>query len=284
MGGTFPPLARRRRAGVVLWAMPVVVAAAVAVAVLPQILDRGMPDAPPLGQIWMATPRTIRLLSGDDPKLTRLFFDRPTSYALSGGWERATPALAWASSTRFEVALAQSKIPADVHTVMYDPESWSFTPIWERRHPEEAMRLFSDAAHHAGYRVVLTPHPGLVEVSGADCHRETGESTAAAFLRCGIIGEAARLGDVVEIQAQYLESDPTAYRALVLAAAQQARRANPRIDVLAGLSTRYASDPAVLMDAWSAVSDVVDGHYLSVPDGIHPEIAAGFLHDLADQG
>jgi hypothetical protein len=283
MGVVFPNRARRGAAGTaVLWMMPAVIAVVVALAVLPMIGRQGLADAPPLGQVWMATPNTVQLL-GDDP-ITRVFLDRPSSYVLSGGWAAATPALGWASSSRFEVAVAQGRVPQEVRTVMYDPESWSSTPIWERRHPTVAMRLFSQAAHAAGYRVVLTPHPGLVEVGGADCTRRHGESMAAAYLRCGIVGTAARWADVVEIQAQYLESDPAAYRGLVGAAAEQARAANPRVVVLSGLSTRFASDPQVLLDAWDSVSDIVDGHYLSVPDGIHPEIADGFLHELAERG
>ena len=284
MGVAFPFRARRRAAGaVVLWIMPiVVVVAGVALALLPGALRHRLPDAPPLGQVWMATPNTVHFIQADDERIAQLFFGRPSSYVLSGGWGSATPALAWASASRFEVAVAQGRVPADVHTVMYDPEAWSATPIWERRHPDAAMGLFSETAREAGYRVVLTPHPSLVEVAGATCTRWTGESVAAAFLRCRIVARAADLGDVVEIQAQYLESDPAAYRALVLAAADQARAANAEVVVLAGLSTRFAPGPQVLLNAWDAVDDVVDGHYMAVPEGIDPEIAAGFLRALAE--
>ncbi len=282
MGVAFPFRARRRAAGAaVLWMMPVVVAAVVALALLPGVLRHRLPDAPPLGQVWMATPNTVHFIQADDARVAQLFFGRPSSYVLSGGWGSATPALAWASASRFEVAVAQGQVPADVHTVMYDPEAWSATPIWERRHPVAAMALFSETAREAGYRVALTPHPSLVEVAGAACMRRSGESVAAAFLRCRIIARAARFGDVVEIQAQYLESDPVAYRALVVAAADQARAANAEVAVLAGLSTRFAADAQVLMNAWDAVNDVVDGHYMAVPEGINPEIAAGFLRSLA---
>ena len=282
MGVAFPFRARRRAAGAtVLWMMPVVVAAVVALALLPGARRHPLPDAPPLGQVWMATPHTVRSIQTGDQRVAQLFFGRPSSYVLSGGWDSATPALAWASGSRFEVAVAQGRIPTDVHTVMYDPEAWSATPIWERRHPEAAMRLFSETAREAGYAVVLTPHPGLVEVAGAACTRRSGESMATAFLRCRIMARAARLADVVEVQAQYLESDPVAYRALVVAAADQARSANAEVVVLAGLSTRFAADPQVLLNAWDAVSDVVDGHYMAVPEGINPEIAVGFLRGLA---
>ena len=286
MGVAFPFRARRRAAGTAVpWMMPVVVAAVaavVALALVPAALRHRLPDAPPLGQVWMATPNTVHLIQAGDEGVAQLFFGRTSSYVLGGGWGSATPALAWASGVRFEIAVAQGQIPADVHTVMYDPEAWPETPIWERRHPDEAMQLFAETAHEAGYRVVLTPHPSLVDVAGATCTQRSGESVAAAFLRCRIMVGAARLADVVEIQAQYLESDPAAYRALVVAAADQARAANAEVVVLSGLSTRFAAGPQVLLDAWDSVSDVVDGHYMAVPEGIHPEIAASFLRGLAE--
>jgi hypothetical protein len=70
---------------------------------------------------------------------------------------------------------------------------------------------------------------------------------------------------------------------LVEAAAAQAREANPDVVVLAGLSTAFAPTPGTLLAAWDAVSDIVDGHYMAVPGGIRPEVAASFLRALAEQ-
>lgn len=275
---------RERSLGVAAaWTIPALLTIVVATSMLAGGLHRRLPHAPPLGQVWMATPNTVEAISSDDDGVARLFFGGPTSYVLSGGWATATPAMAWANERRFEVALAQGTIPPSVHVVMYDPEAWAETPTWEERHPGRAMQIFSDAAHEAGYRVVLTPHPGLVDVSGASCSRAADESIAAAFIRCRIVAEAARLGDVVEVQAQFLEADPGAYRDLVQLATEQARAANPEVVVIAGLSTRFAADPQVLMDAWAAVSDVVDGHYMAVPEGYNPALATGFLRMLAQR-
>lgn len=266
------------------WMVPALLTIVVASSMLTRGLRPDLPAAPPLGQAWMATPNTVEAIGSGDEQVARLFFGGPTSYVLGGGWASASPTMAWASGRSFEVALAQGTIPAGVRVVMYDPEAWVETPTWEQRHPGRAMQIFSDVAHEAGYRVVLTPHPGLVDVSGASCSRAADESIAAAFIRCRIIGEAARLGDVVEVQAQFLEADPAVYRDLVQRATEQARAANPDVVVLAGLSTRFASDPQVLLDAWQAVSDVVDGHYMAVPEGFHANVATGFLRMLAERG
>jgi hypothetical protein len=131
--------------------------------------------------------------------------------------------------------------------------------------------------------VVITPHPSLAEVNGAPCTATEGETVEDAFLRCGLQGQAARYADVVEIQAQFLEWDPVRYRVVVETAAAQARAANPNVVVIAGLSTRYAADPDVMYEAWDAVRDVVDGHYLAMPDHIRPEVAVDFLTMVIDR-
>ena len=74
-----------------------------------------------------------------------------------------------------------------------------------------------------------------------------------------------------------------AFRSFVEAEAAQARLANPNVVVLAGLSTRFASGPETLLNAWDSVTDIVDGHYMAVPEGIRPDIATAFLRMLAQQ-
>lgn len=98
-----------------------------------------------------------------------------------------------------------------------------------------------------------------------------------AFLRCRLPAVAARFADILDVQAQYLEADPSRYMWVVRLAAQQARAANPRIVVVSHLSTTFAPNAGVLFAAWSGVHDVVDGHYLGMPDGLRSDVAVDFL-------
>jgi hypothetical protein len=266
---------------------PIAWAGAIAVLVLaaglPLVVREVFPPGPPLGQVWMAQPGTIGRINRLAPDVADRFFDRGGSYALGGGWKGATPAIAWASVVDFVADLQAERVPEHVRTVMYDPEHWKATPESEQRDPVAAMELFSRAARLGGYRVVITPHPNLVEVPDAVCTVRRFESVESAYLRCGIQGEAARLSDVVEIQAQYLEGSPDQYRRFVSAAATQCREANPDVVVLSGLSTRFAPQPGVLRDAWEAVQDVVDGHYLAMPLGINPWVATAFLLQITNR-
>lgn len=225
----------------------------------------------------MATRGTIGRMEASIGDTTGRFFDISTSYGLGGGWRSSAASASWASAGTFRTDLVAGVIPPEVRVAMYDPEYWADTPPRERRDPVSGMRAFAEAARSAGYAVVITPHPNLVDVPGAVCGRTQSETTEEAFLRCGIQAEAAVVADVVEIQAQSLEQDAVAYRTFVQRAAGQARAANPDVVVLSGLSTRFALDSGVLFRAWISVRDVVDGHYLAIPEGIRPDVAAGFL-------
>jgi hypothetical protein len=269
------------RGAIAAWMLLPLVTVALSVAAIPTAFHHRLPDAPPLEQRWIATTPTLARLRALDPGATALYFDRPASFVLGGQAEGSVAARAWSDEAEFEQDLASGAIAPWVRAVMYDPEGWPATPLGERRDPIAAMRAFSRAARAAGYEVIITPHPNLVDVPGAECRRSGTETESAAYVRCGIGAEAARLSDVVEIQAQWLEWDPATYRAFVEVAAAQARRANPDVVVLAGLSTRFAPEPQTLLSAWDAVSDIVDGHYLAVPEGIRPDVAASFLNELA---
>jgi hypothetical protein len=238
----------------------------------------GAADAPPGGspRIWIATRINVETLEGLDPHLTALFFDEPDGFVLDG-WGGATTAMGWASVAAFERDLATGAIPGSVRLVMYDPEAWTHTPLREQRDPATWMHRFAFLARDAGYRVMMTPHPGLVTVPGAVCAKGESENVVAAFLRCGIAEVAGATADVVDLQLQALQKDPTAYRQAFVTAADQARDTNPDVEVLAHLTTALAPDASVLFAAWQAIRDVADGVYLGMPSRKRPKVALTFL-------
>lgn len=88
-----------------------------------------------------------------------------------------------------------------------------------------------------------------------------------SFLSLGLIGQAARSADAVDVQAQGLEGTAQ-YAAFVTAAATQARAASPNVVVPAGLSTNPDGRPiapAVLTQDADAVRGDVDGYWLDIP-------------------
>lgn len=233
-------------------------------------------------QVWVVTSGTASMVGVHAPKIAHRLFGSQRSVVLG----IATPgsgspsALSWASEAAFEDAVRNVWIPHTVRTVMYDPENWPSTPERERVDPVAAMRAFALMARAHGYRVILTPHPSLMTVAGGKCTVRPGEAIEAAYVRCDIAGQAARYADIVETQAQYLETDPGAYGDFVSSTAAQARAANPDVLVISGLSTNFVDSPAALYQAWFAVRDVTDGHYLAVPGGRRYAVAIGFLRLL----
>jgi hypothetical protein len=236
-------------------------------------------------QRWVTVKASIAAIHEVDPRVAGQFFGAPTSIAL-GGWPGSTTGQSWASFAKFAADVKAGAVPTGVRAAMYDPEGWEATPLDERRDPVTYIRRFAVLARRCGYFVIVTPHPGLVEVEGAKHGKAPGENREQAFLRSPITHEAARYADACEVQAQRHQRDPALYRELVSEATAQARSANPDVLVLSGLSTHpgYEATPTMLYTAWESVRDVVDGHYLSLARLRHPEAAAAFLRLVARSG
>ena len=241
--------------------------------------------------VWVMQGGWVRFVVSHDPRIARELLLRPPSVVLGplGPVDgrpdhRTVTAWAWPSYHRFSKYI--TGFPGfyrGVDTALYDPESWDATPAREQRHVIEAMTAFAALGHERGWQVIVTPHPSLTQVANAECPARPDESANEAFVRCDVMGAAARVADVVESQAQSLERDPGAYRAFVQTTAAQARVANPDVQVIAGLSVRAATSPDQLYAAWNAVRDLVDGYYLSIQDNDHVPVALAFLRmvDLA---
>lgn len=202
-----------------------------------------------------------------------------------GGRPGSVTGRAWASCAAFEADLALGAIPEDVRIAMYDPERWRATPPDEQRDPAAAMARFGRLAGEHGFVRIITPHPGLMTARDSAFALGEGETEEAAYERSGLTEAAARAADIVETQAQRLQTDPVAYRALVEATAARARAANPDVSVLSGLGTSPGSPatPEILFAAWEGVCDVVDGHYISLSKGRYPEVMTAFLRMVLDR-
>lgn len=218
-----------------------------------------------------------------DPEVAKAHFVSDHAIAL-GGRPGAITGTSWASCAQFEADATEGKITPDVRVAMYDPERWRQTPVEEQRDPLGAMARFGDVARQHGYVCMITPHPGLLSVKGSTLARDADETEEAAYERSGITEAAALAADIIETQAQRLQNRPDAYRALVSATAARARAANPSLLVLSGLSTSpgFPATPQMLLDAWTSVADVVDGHYLSLAKGRYPEVMAAFLRSVLE--
>jgi len=217
---------------------------------------------------WLLTRSALSRLAADQG--ARDVLSRSHVYELLQPGQKPVTAVTadlvvvFASATALEAAVTGGQLPAATYGVLYDPEAWSFTPAAQQRDPVRAATQAAAVAHAHGLRFIVTPALNLTTVLNPGVP----EPRWRQFLGLDLVGRLAPIADVVELQAQSLERDTGTYAAFVRAAAAQADSANPRITVLAGLSTNPPGAPVDsgnLTDAIDATRSMVDGYWLNIP-------------------
>jgi hypothetical protein len=241
-------------------------------------------------RLWVITGGWFDHLRYEDQALANRLFRRSPSLIVGTYHRRSaevggqTPksfatSFSYASFENFRDIARDAYFARGLDAVMYDPEAWPATPLVEQRDPTHFFGRFNSVAGQYVETIIITPHPNLMTVPGARCGSDGGESVYQALIRCGVMGAAAQHADIVEVQAQQLQSRPDEYHAFVVEATAQSRAANQAVQVIAGLTTAHAS-PSQMFDAWSSVRDVVDGYYLSIRDDRDVGTAIAFLRLL----
>jgi hypothetical protein len=225
------------------------------------------PSRPRGTMAWMLTRSALSQLVADPRARDVLHASRiyeilqPGQQPLPG--VSAEPVVTFASAAAIKQAIAGAQIPANCYGVLYDPEAWSFTPPAEQSDPVAAAAEAAAEAHAHGLRFIVAPALNLTTVLAPG-----GMPRWQAFLRLGLAGRMAQVADVIDFQAQSLERNVATYTAFVEAAASQASRANPRVTVLAGLSTNPPGAVVTsqqLISAMQATRSLVAGYWLNIP-------------------
>jgi hypothetical protein len=231
-----------------------------------------------------ADAEASRLLDGSQP----FVMTGRNVTAIPPGWN-AIPFASFTSFRAIKSALERSALAPTVKGIMYDNEKWRFTPKEEQQNPARYEQLAADLAHAHGLLFLTAPAVDLVAVLAP----ESSERRYDTYLRLGIVADAARNADVIDIQAQGSERNTRVYADFVRQAAMQARQANPNVLVLAGISTnpsgqRVSADD--ILRAVSATRDSVDGYWFNIPrpseycprcNDFRPDIAIEVVHRLA---
>jgi len=217
---------------------------------------------------WMLTRQALAQMLSDPAARSRLGRSQVYELLQPGqqplGGVRTPLVVTFPSVGELRSALAGHTLPAGTRAVLYDPEAWSFTPPGEQRDPVRAAAQAAGLAHAHGLKLIAAPALNLTTVMDPGGSRSRWRS----YLNLGLARSMARVADVVELQAQSLERSPATYSAFVRQAAAQARAANPRVTVLAGLSTNPPGAPVAshqLAAAYQATRPEVDGFWLNIP-------------------
>jgi hypothetical protein len=261
------------------------------------------------------TARALDLLRGADggPALVDAFFNTPNTYVLGALTNmaavppNAVVTAGFTSYADFDApcdtgthfvgglkSALESGLDPKVGAVIYDNEGWCLTPDDEQTDPATYEALAAAAVHQKGLRFIATPATTLVK------RIEPGFSGKVypEFLNLGIAGTAAPGADIYEIQAQgSLPAVGTSgtlanFLSFVTGAATQAKSKNPKVVVLAGISTNPSSgDPSsyTLCQAVMKTRGIVDGYWLNIPapgeacpscNAPRPDVAVSFLRQL----
>ena len=230
-------------------------------------LHAGGPDA---GRkpAWMMTRAALAQVASEPAVLAGLERSRVLEILHTGQKPLAVagsqPVVTFSSAAELDQAVSGGQLPAGTGALLYDPEAWSFTPRPEQLDPAAAARRARDTAHAHGLALIVAPALNLTTVRP----HPAGGPRWRQFLRLGLAASAGRVSDVLELQAQSLERDTSSYATFVREAAAQARAANPRVAILAGLSTNPPGPEVTseqLTAAIHATRGIVDGYWLNIP-------------------
>ena len=217
---------------------------------------------------WLLTRSALSQLTADPIIRNKLMGSRIYEILQPGQQPLANvtaePVVIFASASALEAAVSAGRLPTGTSGVLYDPEAWPFTPVAEQQDPVQAATRAAQAAHAHGLRLIVAPALNLTKVLTPSGR----EPRWRQFLELNLVGRLARIADVIELQAQSLERDTATYTAFLRAATSQGSAANPRIIVVAGLSTNPPGmpiDSQHLTAAIQATSSVVDGYWLNIP-------------------
>lgn len=211
--------------------------------------------------IWMFAGSALTRLAVAVGGLTLLQGPLDTAQTWVAGQSRYMPPKAIRLASTANVNLLH-RLPSG--GVVVDLERWPMTPTEQQRHPVAAYRKAAILATQKRQWLVGTPATDLVR-SVDPAYRG---KLYSEFLRLDLAGRIAPYVSVYEVQAQGLERNPARYAWFVRQVADQVHASNPRVMLLAGLSTNpggVAVPVAVLEHDIAATKGTVAGYWLNIP-------------------
>jgi hypothetical protein len=178
----------------------------------------------------------------------------------------AAPVLSFRSEADFIRWLARGGSTA-IRAVIYDPESWQYTPPAEQRDPFTYASQFVSSARQHGLTPILAPGLDLIRVLAPQA-----ASNSEGYLQLRVPARMAQAlaggSGYIVIQSQSLERSPAEYASLLRSAVAQVDAANSRVTVLGGISTNPTGGPvtsAQLVEDLHLTRSLVAGYWLNVP-------------------
>jgi hypothetical protein len=215
---------------------------------------------------WIINTSAISKLTsaGATSTLINTAFNTADAYVTGNDPAIGVPTVDYASYQGITSAFTNGSLPGKYKALIYDNEHWQFTPVNEQVDPIYYEQLAANLAHAHGMLYVATPATDLVAATGTLVNN----NEADTYLARNIAGNTARYADVIDIQAQNLETNLGNFVHFVTTAAGQARLANPKVKVYVGLTTNPSGQQLTgsqLFTPYSAVTSYADGYWLNIP-------------------
>ncbi len=204
-------------------------------------------------------PAARSLLAGTGPFVVGR---RDASFVVPAEWN-AVAVRSFTSFAALAAACETGSLEPGVGAILYDCEAWRFTPEQEQRNAAEFTEKAAQLAHARGSLLIAAPAVDLTRVLAPAPERRYD-----AFLRLAIPAGCARPADAFVIQAQGSLLRLPLFTKFVREAARQARTANPRVLVFAGVSTNPSGQRVGAGDVARAIGATrafVDGYWMNVP-------------------
>jgi len=247
--------------------------------------------APDPGPAWIVSAAALSHLETADAGEAQRFFDSPRAFVTAAsaatltqlGVPTAIPTASFANEATLAAVTNAGRLRPGTEAIVYDPGATRATPLSQQSDPARSFALAARVAHAHGLLLVAAPAMSLVtRLAGlSPTAAADSDATDAAFLRLGIAAAAARSADVFAVPAQGAGSYAGDYAVFVSAAARQAGRAHPGIELLAGLhaaGTDVEADADSLFGAYLSTRATVSGYALGAPGSV--AAATAFLHQL----
>lgn len=215
---------------------------------------------------WIAASALRRLDTTAGTNWTSRVF-RPATTTLIVGPSQAARYSGWAGHLALDAtSLAGVRQALTVATsgdvVLLDLEHWPHTPLAEQLQAGVTFAQAGGLTRAAGVELVAAPSRDLALVL------TPGQRVSTGFLASGVVGAASRAAQILEIQAQGLEGTPSRYRGFVDEVESRARRANPAIRFVLGLSTNPSGQRVsarVLAQDIAMTKATASGYWLNIP-------------------
>lgn len=197
----------------------------------------------------------------------RSMLGRDHLYELTGPSGATVPGVAgrptrsFPSEAALAAALAGDGLGHGVQAVLFDDESWLFTPVGEQQQFARYVQAAGRLARSHNLELLANAALDLTGVRGP-------AARASRYLELGFAAAAARAGAVVVVPAQSLERQPAQYARFVGDAVREARAADKAAIVIASFSMNPPGGPVSLPELESSYWKVhreVDGYWLNVP-------------------